>query len=117
MAEVSRKRGLRITLDRALGERLSAGVWRKLDRMVTADGAVREEATPPQKTGKRYRPKSEPAIALLKHLYPPDGCPPRDAVSDSALERAYHEECDRRGIHKKDRASKTQLLRCARRKE
>src|SRR5262249_21179334 len=47
MAEVSRKRGLRITVDRALGERLSEGVWRKLDRMMRADGAVREEEAPP----------------------------------------------------------------------
>jgi hypothetical protein len=45
MAEVWKKLNLRI--DRALGERLSEGVWRKLDRMVIADGAVREEEAPP----------------------------------------------------------------------
>jgi hypothetical protein len=70
-----------------------------------------------QSPQKRHAPKSGPAIAVLKHLYPPDGRPSRQAVPDSDLERAYHDECDRRGIHKNDRVGKTQLLRCVGRKK
>jgi hypothetical protein len=66
---------------------------------------------------KRHAPKSGPAIAVLKDLYPPDGCPSREAFPDSELKRVYHVECDRRGIHKNDRVSDTQLLRCAGRKK
>jgi len=70
---------------------------------------------PPQK---RYAPKSETAIAVLKGIFPQeDGRPSRQAVSDAELERKYHAECDRRGIHNNDRVKKTQLLRCAGRKK
>jgi hypothetical protein len=65
----------------------------------------------------RHRPKSDPAIDILRHLYPADeGKPPRTAVSDFELEQAYHEECDRRQIPNKARVGRTQLLRCAGRK-
>jgi hypothetical protein len=69
--------------------------------------------TPADKSApqKRHAPKSESAIAVLKDIYPPDGCPSRQAVPDSELERAYHKECDRRDIHKNDRVKHTQLLR------
>ena len=75
--------------------------------------------TPANKSApqKRHAPKSELAIAVLKDIYPPDGCPSRQAVPDSELERAYHKECDRRDIHKNDRVKHTQLLRCAGRKK
>jgi hypothetical protein len=54
MAEVSRKRGLTtITVDRAVGERLSQRGWEWLDRMARRmaaadDAAAREEGAPPQ---------------------------------------------------------------------
>jgi hypothetical protein len=66
---------------------------------------------------KRHAPKSEPAIAVLKDIFPPDGCPSRLAVPDSELHLKYHEECDRRAIPKKYRVSPTQLLRCVGRKK
>jgi hypothetical protein len=75
------------------------------------------ELRPPASPRKRHAPKSGPAIAVLKHLYPPDGRPSRQAVSDSALQRAYHAECNRRDIHKNDRVGKSQLLRCVGRKK
>jgi hypothetical protein len=65
----------------------------------------------------RHRPKSAPAMAVLKDIFPPDGRPSREDVPDSELERAYNQECDRRGIHKNDRVKKTQLLRCTNRKK
>jgi hypothetical protein len=75
---------------------------------------IKEKDRPPRK---RHKPKSEAAIAVLKHVFPPDGKPARSAVSDYELERAYHEECARRGIHENDRVKHTQLLRCAGRKK
>lgn len=66
---------------------------------------------------RRHRPKSDPAIDILRHLYPPEGRPLRKDVSDFELERAYHDECDRRSMHKTARASHTQLLRCAGRRK
>jgi hypothetical protein len=66
---------------------------------------------------RRHRPKSDPAIEILRHLYPPEGKPLRNDVSDFELERAYHDECDRRRMHKTGRASHTQLLRCAGRRK
>jgi len=67
---------------------------------------------------RRHRPKSDPAIVILQHVYPSDdGKPSRNEVSDFELEKAYHDECDRRGISKKARAGRTQLLRCAGRKK
>jgi hypothetical protein len=87
-----------------------AKVWVKRNLIITADGAVRElvSGEPPEEvtSPKRHAPKSGTAIAVLKHLYPPDGRPSRQAVPDSALERDYHDECDRRGIHPSDRVKK-----------
>lgn len=89
------------------------------------DWSARASALPPKKKHKpvgpkrrkRHSPKSPRAIAVLKHLYPPRGRPSRKAVPDAQLERDYHAECVRRGIHPNDRVEHTQLLRCAGRKK
>jgi hypothetical protein len=75
---------------------------------------IEEKDRPPRK---RHSPKSERAIAVLKDIFPPDGRPARSAVSDSQLERKYHEACDRLDISERDRVGHTQLLRCAGRKK
>jgi hypothetical protein len=65
----------------------------------------------------RHKPKSDPATAILKGRFPPDGKPPRSEVSDFEIERAYHDECERLRIPENARAKHTQLMRCAGRKE
>jgi hypothetical protein len=77
----------------------------------------RTEQTAKPAPQKRHAPKSEPAIAVLKEEFPPDGRPSRLDVPDAELERRYHAACDRRGIHKNDRVKKSQLLRCTGRKK
>ena len=84
----------------------------RLAKLTFAAAAPADKPTPK----KRRRPKSGPAIALLKEMYPPDGRPSED-VSNSALDRKYREECDKREIHKHDRVSPSQLLRCVGRKD
>ena len=66
---------------------------------------------------RRHRPKSDPAIDILQHIYRShNGKPSRNEVSDFELEKAYQDECEKRGIPKAARAKRTQLLRCAGRK-
>ena len=89
-------------------------VWENTMFFVNVYPVTPADKSAPQK---RHAPKSELAIAVLKDIYPPDGCPSRQAVPDSELERAYHKACDRRDIHKNDRVKHTQLLRCAGRKK
>jgi hypothetical protein len=82
MAEVWRKRSLRITVDRALGERLSEGVWRKLDRMTMADGAVREKPRKARHIGQGFQgSRIEIKLAQLFR----DDIPPPEVLSDSEL--------------------------------
>jgi hypothetical protein len=66
---------------------------------------------------KRPSPKSGPAIEILRRLFPPEGKPPQSKVSDFEIERDYLAECDRLKIPPKDRAGRTQLMRCAGRKD
>jgi hypothetical protein len=66
---------------------------------------------------KRPRPKSDPAIEMLRRLYPPDGKPPQTKVSDFQVESAYQAECDRLKVPTKKRASRSQLMRCVGRKD
>jgi hypothetical protein len=102
MAEVWRKRNLRITVDRALGERLSEGVWTKLNRMVMADGAVREkEATPQSRSSRKRKNQGGGAQTLrarvvLKRMYGgPGGYPTRDEVSDVDLYDRFAKEYEK----------------------
>ena len=82
-----------------------------------------DKPAPPDKPDKpapqeRHAPRSTPAIALLKHIYPlDDGRPSKEKVPNSKLKSDYHDECKRRGISQKDRLSDSQLLRCVDRKK
>jgi hypothetical protein len=66
---------------------------------------------------KRNRPKSDPAIEILRRLYPPDGKPSQAKASDFEIERAYQAECDRLKTPSEDRAGRSQLMRCVGRKD
>jgi hypothetical protein len=66
---------------------------------------------------KRASPKGGPAVEILRRLFPPDGKPPQSKVSDFDIERDYQAECDRLKIPPKNRAGRTQLMRCAGRKD
>lgn len=74
MAKVSKRRGLTITVDRALGERLSEGVWRKLDRMLVADarlGALVSDEPSGRKP--QRKPAQEAILRRVREKYPPNG--------------------------------------------
>src|SRR5262245_28782786 len=108
------KLDLGLGLDRFLRPpRLPPSFFESLKRREHLERLLLESLERPAVPQKRHAPKSGRATAVLKDIYPPDGCPSREAVPDSELERAYHAECDLRGIHKNDRVGKTQLLRCA----
>lgn len=100
MAEVRRKRGLRITVDRALGERLSEGVWRKLNRMIMADSAVREEEATPQSRSRKPRknrgggPQRLRARVVLRRIWPEEH-PTRAEVSDVDVWDRFSDEYER----------------------
>ena len=92
------------------------GRWKTAPEGVSPDAKTSAPADKPAPR-KRHAPKSAPAIAVLKSLYPPDGRPSRADVPDSKLERDYNAACDKLGIHRNDRAKKSQLLRCVGRKK
>ena len=53
------------------------------------------------------QPGSDPAIALLKYIYPQDdGRPSRQTAPNSELKSEYHDECERLGIPQSDRVKK-----------
>jgi hypothetical protein len=106
VAKVWKKQSLRITVDRALGERLSEGVWRRLDRMLVADARLRElvpgepseEASQPRSRKARKNrgsgSKRLPARVVLRRIWP-EGYPTRAEVSDADLWDRFVKEWDR----------------------
>jgi hypothetical protein len=64
----------------------------------------------------RRRRKSDPAMVILRELYPPDGRPSA-SVQDWEIEAAYHKKCDDCGTPLGKRIGRTQLMRCVGRKK
>ena len=89
MAEVSRKRGLRIVVDADLYERLSPGVLAKLNRMLLVDAGMqavmreKEEAPPARKQrGPVQGPQTSRIKIKFRELFP-DGLPSPEQLADS----------------------------------
>lgn len=106
MAKVWKKQGLRITVGRALGERLSEGVWRKLDRMLVADARLRGLVSDePSEEGPRARsrkprknrgsgPQRRRARVVLRRIWPKE-YPMIDEVSDVDVWDLFSKEYER----------------------